>query len=215
MRYQTNLKGNAIFFTLILGMALGIGSGCGSSMYGPMPTPVDNTATATFYGGSFALDDIVLPSDNGMNSGTVTITGTATTIAYVLNYPAQNGVAAETIILQLDGDFSIPAASIAAGNVNGTTGTVTAVSQSFNGQLIFQISNLRADAGNLTLAWNADNEIAFWGYIANGAADIQAATQGATTNLYCTQAGEGTAGDNFIAITGMMSVSIQVFVLTC
>jgi hypothetical protein len=208
-------KGNAIFLALILGMAIGIGGGCGSGVDSLANAPVP--ASASFYGGPFALDDIVLPSENGQNGATITITGTATTIEYILNIPNQSGPASagNTVILELDGDFMIPAASIAAGNVDGTIGTVNTVSLSTDDGTIFVIDGLSVDAGQLTAAWTADDADGFWSLIAGGSTDIIASSLGSPTSLYCTQAGEGTPGDNLIVISTTMTVSIQQFLQTC
>jgi hypothetical protein len=214
MHRVTEFKGNAIFLALLVGVAVGIGGGCGPGE-GTFSDDTPTAAMATFYGGPFALDDIVLPSNNGQNGGTVTITGTSTTIQYILNVPAQNGSAADTIILTLDGDFTIPAASLTAGNVDGTTGTVDVVTLSTDFGTIFGIDLLSVDAEPLTAAWSAGDVDAFWALIATGAPDITAASQGSATNLYCTQAGEGTPSDNFIAIPTTTSVSIQLFLQTC
>ncbi len=213
MYSQSANKGQAIFLALILGMAIGIGGGCGTGADSLMNAPVP--ASANFYGGPFALDDIVLPSDNGQNGETVTITGTATTIQYVLNVPAQNGSAADTVILELDGEFTIPAASLAAGNVDGTIGAVQSVGLSTDFGTIFTIDGLSVDAGQLTAAWTADGADGFWSLIAGGSSDIIASSQGSATNLYCTQAGEGTPGDNFIVIPTTTTVSIRQFLQSC
>ena len=213
MHPRPAIKGNAILLALILGMAMGVGGGCGTGGDSLMDTlPV---ATATFYASPFALDDIILPSNNGQNGGTLTITGTATTIEYILNYPAQFPIAADTIVLELDGEFTIPAASIAAGNVDGTTGTVNTVGLTTDFGTIFEITDLSVDAGQLTAVWSAGNVAGFWGFIAVGAPDIMASSQDSPTNLYCTQAGEGTPGDNFIVISTTTTVSIQQFLLSC
>jgi len=214
MHPRPAIKGSAIFLALILGMAMGIGGGCGAGD-GSFMNNIPPGAMATFFGGPFALDDIVLPSDNGQNGETVTITGTATTIQYILNVPAQNGSAANTIILSLNGQFTIPAASIAAGNVDGTVGTVTVISLSTDFGTIFGITELSVDAGQLTAAWTAGNVDAFWDLIAGGSTAIPATSQGSPTDLYCTQAGEGTPSDNLIVISTTMAVSIQQFLQTC
>lgn len=217
MHPRPAINGNAIFLALILGMAMGIGGGCGAGgnfLLDNPPPPA--AAMATFYGGPFALDDIVLPSNNGQNGATLTITGTATTIQFVLNVPQQNGVGspADTIVLELDGEFTIPAASLTAGNVDGTIGTVNAVGLSTDFGTIFEITDLSVNALQLTAAWSAGNVDGFWGLIAGGT-DIMASSQGSATNLYCTQAGEGTPADNFIVISTTTTISIQQFLQTC
>jgi len=206
-------KGNAIFLALIVGMAIGIGGGCGAGDGSFMNNNPPGTM-ATFFGGPFALDDIVLPSDNGQNGETVTITGTATTIQFILNVPAQNGSAANTIILSLNGQFTIPAASLSSGNVDGTIGAVNAVGLSTDFGTIFEITGMNVDAGELTTAWTAGNVDLFWELVSSGS-DITASSQGSATNLYCTQAGEGTPGDNFIVIPTTTTVSIQQFLQSC
>jgi hypothetical protein len=215
MQCRAAIKGNALFLALILGMVVGIGGGCGTGA-----DPFKNAApeaTATFYVSPFALDDIVLPSNNGQNGGTVTITGTATVIQYILYVPQQSGPGSgsDTIILELDGEFTIPAASLAAGNVDGTTGTVNSVSLSTDFGPIFSISGLSVDAGQMTAAWTAENVDGFWGLVAGGDIDIMASSQSSPTNLYCTQSGEGTPSDNFIVIPTTTTVSIQQFLQSC
>jgi len=214
MHCRPAVTGNAIFLALVLGMAMGIGGGCGAGDGSFM----NNTppAMATFYGGPFALDDIVLPSENGQDGATLTITGTATSIQFILNVPQQNGVGspADTIILELDGQFTIPAASLAAGNVDGANGAVTAVGLSTDFGTLFEINGLNVDAGELTTAWSAGNVDLFWELISGGN-DIAASSQGSATNLYCTQAGEGTPADNFIVIPTTTTVSIQQFLQSC
>jgi hypothetical protein len=214
MHPRPAIKGNAIFLALILGMAMGIGGGCGAGD-GSLTNNSPAAAMATFYASPFALDDIILPSNNGQNDGTLTITGTATTIQYVLYYPQQlDGSPSDTIVLELDGEFTIPAASLAAGNVDGTIGTVNAVGLSTDFGTIFEITDLSADAGQLTAAWTAGNVDGFWGVIAAGT-NVIATSQGSATNLYCTQSGEGTAGDNFIVIPTTTTVSIEQFLQSC
>jgi hypothetical protein len=212
MHPRPAINGNALFLALILGMAIGIGGGCGAgdgSFFNDSP----GAAMATFYGGSFALDDIVLPDRGNVNGSTISITGTPTQIQYVLTVPYQTQTTSGTVTftLLLDGDFTIPA----GGNVDGATGTVTDVIQSSDGETEFQITGLSVDAGQLTAALAAGSVDGFWVLIAGGALDITASSLSGPTNLYCTAAGEGTPSDNLIVISTTMTVSIQQFLQTC
>jgi hypothetical protein len=212
MHCRSTTKCNALFLALILGMAMGIGGGCGTGgdflMNNPPPA-----AMATFYGGSFALDDIVLPENGNVNGSTISITGTPTNIQYVLTVPFQTETSSGnvTFTLLLDGDFTIPA----GGNVDGATGTVTDVVQSTDGETVFQITDLSVDVAQLTAALAAGNVNGFWDLIADGAPDVMASSQGNATNLYCTAAGEGTPGDNLIVLSTTMTISIQQFLQSC
>jgi hypothetical protein len=103
-------------------------------------------------------------SSNPFVSGVVVCGGTDTLqIAYAVELPTGHSVT-----LNLTGHFTIPADSLAAGTVTGTTGTVQAITEALDGQTVFQIEGLDVDAGSITDVIAGGDYGTFWRLVADG-----------------------------------------------
>jgi hypothetical protein len=143
-------------------------------------------STITFYGpsingaaGGFDLYETVMntvtaplpcgpppqaSSSNPFLPGVVVCSGTNTAqIAYAVELPTGHSVT-----MNLNGIFTIPAASITAGNVAGTTGTVQSITEAIDGRTVFQIEGLNVDATSMTDVIAGGDYGTFWRMVADG-----------------------------------------------
>jgi hypothetical protein len=97
--------------------------------------------------------------------GVVVPAGTNTTqIAYAVELPTGH-----CVTLNLTGGyFTIPADSLAAGNVSGTQGRVTAITEALDGQTVFQIEGLDLDAATMTDVIAGGDFGTFWRLVSDG-----------------------------------------------
>jgi hypothetical protein len=104
-------------------------------------------------------------SSNPFLEGVVVPGGTNTAqIAYAVELPTGH-----CVTLNLTGGyFTIPADSLAAGNVTGAQGRVTAITEAFDGQTVFQIEGLDIDATSITDVIAGGDYGTFWRLVADG-----------------------------------------------
>jgi hypothetical protein len=144
-----------------------------------------STAQITFYGssingsaGGFDLYETVMntvttvppcgppPQASGSNpflSGVVVCGGSnPAQIAYTVDVPGHS------VTLNMTGHFAIPADSLTAGNVNGTQGTVQAITEAIDGQTVFQIEGLDVDATTMTDVVAGGDYGTFWRLVSDG-----------------------------------------------
>jgi hypothetical protein len=181
-------------------------------------------ATLSLYLGTFALDYIVTPSDGQLEGVTLTTAGNSTGFVYSLAIADLLGVGSggDTENLGLTGQVNIPAASTAAGTLDGVTGTINSIEESYDGFTFFRIDGLHADAAKLQAAWAAGDVPGFWHEIAQGGTDILASAQSEegglpphpTAVLYCTSGATGVPSGKSIQLSEN-PVSIKAFLLAC
>ncbi len=117
----------------------------------------------------------------------------------------------DTCSMQLSGNFDIPPDSLANGNVAGTTGTVTAISESCYELQWFKITGLSVDASQLTDAIAAADYGTFWKLIGNGGVNgLADLGNNQPVTVYC---GVNETGES-IVITGAPT-PMQNFLLGC
>jgi len=96
--------------------------------------------------------------------GVVVPGGTNTAqIAYAVELPTGH-----CVTLNMTGIFTIPAASLAAGNVTGAQGTVQAITEAIDGQTVFQIEGLDVDATTMTDVIAGGDYGTFWRLVSDG-----------------------------------------------
>jgi hypothetical protein len=147
-----------------------------------------NPSTITFYAsstngfaGGFDLSETVMnagiykpdepcgglqaQSSNPFLEGVVVPGGSnAAQISYAVELPTGH-----CVTLNLNGIFTtIPADSLTAGNVTGTTGTVQTITESYDGRTVFQIEGLNLDATSMTDVIAGGDYGTFWRLVAEG-----------------------------------------------
>jgi hypothetical protein len=146
-----------------------------------------NPSTITFYAsstngfaGGFDLSETVMnagiykpdepcgglqaQSSNPFLEGVVVPGGSnAAQISYAVELPTGH-----CVTLNLNGHFTIPADSLAAGNVTGTLGKVQTITESFDGRTVFQIEGLDSDASSITDVIAGGDYGTFWRLVADG-----------------------------------------------
>jgi hypothetical protein len=188
------------------------------------------TAQITFYGssinesaGGFDLYETVMnsvtsppvppcgppPQASGSNSflsGVVVCGGTNQgQIAYVVSVLGVDA-SSHSVTLNLIGvNFDIPAASLAAGNVTGTQGTVQAINEAIDGQTVFKIEGLNVDATAMTDAIAGGDYGEFWSLVADGGGrSLNGVYSGSGTfSVYCGANNTGAAINLTSAATPM------------
>ncbi len=121
-------------------------------------------------------------SSNPFLEGVVVPGGTNTAqIAYAVEFPGSH-----CVTLNLNGIFTVPAASLSAGNVTGTMGTVQSITESFDGRTVFRIEGLDLDATSVTDVLAGGDYNTFWRLIADGDRPLDGVFSGSGTfSVYC------------------------------
>jgi hypothetical protein len=133
--------------------------------------------------------------------GVVVPGGTNTAqIAYAVELPTGH-----CVTLNLNGIFDIPAASLGAGNVTGTQGTVQTITESFDGRTVFRIEGLDLDATSMTDVIAGGDYGTFWRLLADGGGrSLNGVYSGSGTfSVYCGANNTGAAINLTSAATSM------------
>ena len=87
----------------------------------------------------------------------------------------------------VEGIFTtIPPYTFTAGNVNGATGTVQTITESFDGRTVFRIEGLDLDATSMTNVIAGGNDGTFWRLVADGGRPLDGVLNGSGTfSVYC------------------------------
>ena len=212
---NTSLKLIKIAILAVALTSCGGGSDGGSSNSNTSTTPAaPPTTTATLeLNTNFNLPDTLCTSitcspvanvdTSATNSGQITYTG--------LTFDSRTQSFSRAI-LRLRGTFSIPDSSLRTGTVNGTTGTITDMSQDLNGVVIWRISGQNVAALDFTNANSSADFRTMWRLVANGATNVNGrniSTQ-SSSSLFCGRNATGAS----IGLTNTPS-SIKQFLLSC
>jgi len=190
------------------------GGGDSSNSNSSAPPAAPPTTTATLeLNSNFNLPDTLCTSitcvpvanvdTSATNSGQITFTG--------LTFDSRTQSFSRAI-LRLRGTFTIPDASLRTGTVNGTTGTITDMSQDLNGVVIWRITGLNVSALDFTNANSSADFRTMWRLVANGATNVvgrNISTQ-SSSSLFCGRNATGAS----IGLTNTSS-SIKQFLLSC
>jgi hypothetical protein len=177
---KAHLKSFGVLLVAITLTSCGGGGGGSSSQpVATPPPPQTTTATMELYR-NFNLPDILTKSQispSGTNTTQITFRGSS--------YSVSTGFT--DIILRLEGTFTIPSASLNAANANGTTGTVTAISQIFGTQTLWRVDGLSVSALEFTNAYSAGDWRVMWRLVANGATNVNGINRStqSSSSLFC------------------------------
>ena len=200
----------------------GGGGGSGSGSGQPPPPPVsaasfllsayyDVAGTHTFNLSQIVTNSTATTTGTFNNPGAVDLGATSSTqISYVDQIYHPDTQSFSSVIMRLSGSFNIPANSLTYGHVSGTTGTVTGVSESYDGMPIFQVSNLSVDAGVVTNALAGADYISFWHALALHGLDGATSTSIGMVNVYC-----NTNNTGAVLVLSSNSGSITSFINNC
>ncbi len=169
-------------------------------------------ATLTLYT-NFSLPELLTSSTSSSPFGVVQSSGTnSSQILYTAQKYNQSTQTYTAYSLRVDGSFSIPASSLQASNVSGTTGTVSGFSQTIGNVTVVSVTGLRLDASTFTNLNAAGDWRGLWRLVGNNSSGIQGVSGAlGSVSIFCGANQTGVA----VGLMTQSSTSLVSFLTTC